>query len=99
MEYKPKVLNPHGVTGVVATLIPRDYIEMWSENIDDFTLAFIAPLSSYDNYVLHIPYSIPNRLNPQPEHSALQAFHAQTNVEAHTLRGVRPVKPQSQEGF
>src|SRR5262249_845677 len=98
MQYKPKVLNPHGVTGVVAALIPRDYIEIRSENIDDLTLAFIAPLTSYDNYLLHIPYSIPNRLNPQPEHTALQAFHAQTNVQAHPLRGVRPVKRQSQAG-
>jgi hypothetical protein len=38
------------VTGVGASLIPRDDIDVFADMIDNFTFAFVAPLGS-DNYL------------------------------------------------
>jgi len=34
----------YGMSGIVAALIPRDTIESLREDINEFSLAFIAPL-------------------------------------------------------
>ena len=36
----------HGVSRVVTTLIARDDVEMWCEEIDDLAFSFVAPLRS-----------------------------------------------------
>src|SRR5450830_1906412 len=45
------------VPGVVATLIPDDIVCMFSVNVNDFTLSFIAPLGTNNNYVCHVQFS------------------------------------------
>ncbi len=39
-------VNDDGVTGVVASSIAGDHIELLGEDVDDLTLAFVAPLGS-----------------------------------------------------
>jgi hypothetical protein len=38
---------------MVSALKPHDSIGLSRKHVNDFTLAFIAPLGAYDNYVGH----------------------------------------------
>jgi hypothetical protein len=42
------------VAGVVSTLKPDDEIRLFSKQIDNFALPFIAPLSAHYDYIRHI---------------------------------------------
>jgi len=56
-RYKPEDKLPitysDSMAGIMAALITSDDVEMWSKDINDLPLAFVAPLSAcYDN-ILH----------------------------------------------
>ena len=41
--------DDHGVTGVVTPLIAHDVRVIFGEQVDDFRLALVTPLGTYDN--------------------------------------------------
>jgi hypothetical protein len=49
--------------GVVSTLKPNDHICIFSQQINNFTLAFVSPLGSDDDYISHnaISFAISHR--------------------------------------
>ena len=53
-------IDDNGVTGVVAALTAHNQIGMCCEDVDKFTLAFIAPLGTENYFARHIckPLSI-----------------------------------------
>ncbi len=51
MKLKGFVFDDNGVAGIVAALIPNHHIHVLGQQIDDFALAFVAPLSpDYHRY-------------------------------------------------
>ena len=52
-KYKLLFADEDGVAGVVAALIARHDIEVLGEEIDDLSLAFVAPLRAQDDDVFH----------------------------------------------
>src|SRR5262249_14429728 len=80
VQDKPEILDPDCVARIVAALIAGYYVEIRRENVDNFTFAFIAPLSPDYNYVLHILFESPTRLIPQvlahcPSPTSASAIH------------------------
>ena len=55
-------VDVHGVSGVVSALIPRHDIERLAKEIDDFSLAFVAPLRADDGEVFHGARRLARRL-------------------------------------
>src|SRR5882672_2590585 len=49
MEYERLVADLDGVTGVVSTLIARNYVEVFGQKVNDLAFAFITPLRADDN--------------------------------------------------
>jgi hypothetical protein len=52
-EYEFLLADSDGMPGVMSALISGNDIEMRSQNIDDLTFAFIAPLGADDHDVFH----------------------------------------------
>ena len=48
MQYVPVTSEADGVPGVVSALIPGDAVKLLRENIDNLSLAFVAPLDAYN---------------------------------------------------
>jgi hypothetical protein len=48
VEYKRLIANLDRVAGIVAALVPRDDFKLLGEQVNDFALTFVAPLSPYD---------------------------------------------------
>ena len=46
LEHEPLVTNDDGVAGVVAACVTRNGVEALAEHVDNFALAFIAPLGA-----------------------------------------------------
>ena len=53
LQDKGFVADPHGVAGVVASLIAHHDLETVGKKIDDLPLSFVPPLRSQDNYIAH----------------------------------------------
>ena len=51
MEFKCLIFNDDSVACIDSTLVAYDHICRLTEQVSDFTLSFIAPLGTYDNYV------------------------------------------------
>jgi hypothetical protein len=49
MEYGGIIADVHGMPGVRAPLITHDPVSGLSQNVDEFSLAFIAPLGANDD--------------------------------------------------
>ena len=53
MEHVLFCADDNGVAGVRSPLIPGDNIDLVAEEIDNFSLTFIPPLSSHDDCYWH----------------------------------------------
>src|SRR5262249_18721186 len=53
-QRKVLVAEANGVAGVVAALITCDHVEGLTEEIDNFSLAFVAPLHTNDGEILSL---------------------------------------------
>jgi hypothetical protein len=52
MEYVAAIADVNSVTGIMATLVPRDAVILGRKDIDDLSLSFVAPLNANDCEVL-----------------------------------------------
>ncbi len=50
MQFVCLSFNHHGVAGIVSSLIARYHICFLSQQVDDLSFAFIAPLGSHNSY-------------------------------------------------
>src|SRR4029077_7160894 len=48
MQYVPAISEADGVSGVMSALITGDAVKFLRENIDNLSLAFVAPLDAYN---------------------------------------------------
>src|SRR5262245_24698633 len=53
MQDELLALDNHGVTRIVPALVSRNDVELFSQQIDDLSFAFIAPLGAYNDNVCH----------------------------------------------
>lgn len=51
MQDMPAITDIDRVAGVMTALIPGDTIETLGQDIDDFTLSFVAPLNADDGEI------------------------------------------------
>jgi hypothetical protein len=56
MQSEFGITDDNGVAGVGPAGIADDDISLFGENVNDFTLTFIAPLQSYDTSVHSINF-------------------------------------------
>ena len=59
-EHELRAVDVDGVSGVVSALIARDDIEAGCQQVDDFSLAFVAPLRAEHSEIHSRPTILPS---------------------------------------
>src|SRR5207244_9789508 len=54
LENELLLADKDGVAGIVPALVPRYDVELFSEQIDYFAFALVAPLGAQDDHIIHL---------------------------------------------
>jgi hypothetical protein len=61
VQHKFSAVLDYRVSGIIPALVANYVVGVFGQNIDDFALSFVAPLSAYHDRVRHISTSLKNK--------------------------------------